>query len=99
MRTLLIAAAALLLVSVAGPREASAQQPAQPTAPAVSEPAAAPMAKAKKKHRRAHARHRRARYASLVHRVYSPCQIIDGWRAFPTHDRDGYFDTRRVCHR
>jgi hypothetical protein len=99
MRPLLTAAAALFIVSLAASLDASAQQPAQPSAPAMSEPAAAPMAKAKKKHRRAHARHRRTRYASLSHRMYSPCEIIDGWRAFPTRDPDGYFDTSRVCRR
>jgi|GEM_PF-4393266 len=27
------------------------------------------------------------------------CRIVDGWRAFPTRDPRGYFDTRRRCRR
>ena len=98
MRPLLTATAALVIVTVAVSLNATAQQPAQPSAPApTATPATPAVAKATKKRRTARAKHRGARYASLRHRVYSPCAIIDGWRAFPTRDRDSYFDTARVC--
>lgn len=29
-------------------------------------------------------------------RYRDACRIINGWRAFPTRDRHGYFDTRPV---
>jgi hypothetical protein len=96
MRPLLALVAALCLVTTAASLDAAAQQ--STPVPAVSaEPATATVVKAGKKHRTA--RHRRTRYASLRHRMYSPCEIIDGWRAFPTRDRDSYFDTRPVCRR
>ena len=64
-----------------------------------AEPSKPTAAKASKKRRTARARHGRTRYASLRHRMFSPCEIIDGWRAFPTHARNDYFDTRPVCRR
>ena len=98
MRPLLTSTAALFIVAAAASLSATAQQSAPPAAPAqAAEPATPRLAKATKKRRTARARHRRTRYASLRNRVYSPCEIIDGWRAFPTRDRDSYFDTGRVC--
>jgi len=100
MRPLLTATAALFIVTVAVSLDATAQQPAQPSAPApTATPAAPPVAEATKKRRTARAKQRRTRYASLRNRMYSPCEIIDGWRAFPTRDRHSYFDTARVCRR
>lgn len=100
MRPLLDLAAALCIAAAAASLDAAAQQPTPPTAPAPSAAPATPaVVKAKKKRRIAHARHRRTRHASLHYHLYNPCAIVDGWRAFPTHARNGYFDTRPVCRR
>jgi hypothetical protein len=100
MRPLLTLFAALFVVAAAASLDVAAQQSTPPSTPMPSaEPAAPAVAKATKKRRTAHARHRRTRYASLRNRMYSPCEIIDGWRAFPTRDRNGYFDTSPVCRR
>jgi hypothetical protein len=98
MRPMLKVIATLFIAAVAASLQAAAQQPAAPpAAPAQkAEPAAQPAAKVTKKRRTARARHRRARHASRWHRDYDPCAIINGWRAFPTRDRDGYFNTDRV---
>jgi hypothetical protein len=52
-----------------------------------------------KKRRVVRAGHRIKRHAALQTRVNNPCKVIDGWRAFPTRDPHGYFDTRRACSR
>jgi hypothetical protein len=99
MRFLLTAAAFLFAAGAALP-DAAAQQSFPPPKPAITEPApppAATAAKAAKKPSTARAKPRRTRHAALTHRVYSPCEIIDGWRAFPSRDPKGFFDTRRVC--
>lgn len=42
--------------------------------------------------------HRKARHAKRSRR-HGICGIINGWRAFPVHARNGYFNTDRVrCH-
>ena len=101
MRPLLTFAAVLCVAAAAASLDAAAQQQTPPTAPAPSAAPATPtVVKAKKKHHRtAHVRHRHTRYASLHYRMYNPCAIVDGWRAFPTHARNDYFDTRPVCRR
>ena len=96
MRSLYAAAAALVIALAGASLDARAQQPTQPAAPS-AEPAKPSVAKVTKKRRTARARHRHTRMASLRYRTYSPCAIIDGWRAFPVRDRDSYFDTGRVC--
>ena len=99
MRNLPALAAVLLAMTVAAPLDVAAQQPAPPSTPMPSAgPTTPSVTKAKRKHRTARARHHRVRYAA-VRRLDSPCAIIDGWRAFPTHDRYGFFDTRPVCRR
>jgi hypothetical protein len=97
MRSRLTAAAAFLIAAGTLSPDAAAQQSFPPPKPAITEPAPPPAATATKKPRAARAKPRRTRHAALAHRAYSPCQIIDGWRAFPSRDPKGYFDTRRVC--
>jgi hypothetical protein len=98
MRSHLIAAATLLFAAGAASPDAAAQQSFPPPPPAMTEPAPPPAAaKATKKGQAASAKPRHVRYAALRQRVHSPCEIIDGWRAFPTRDRRGFFDTRRAC--
>ena len=97
MRPMLKVATTLFIAAAAVSLHATAQQPAPPAAPPQkAEPAAKPIAKVTKTRRSAHAKHRRARHASRWHRDYDPCAIINGWRAFPTRHRDGYFNTDRV---
>ena len=98
MRSLLAAVAAFLLVTAVASLDATAQQAFRPPAPAMAEQ---PLVwnVAMKKRRIVRAEHRRKRHAALQPRVYNPCKTIDGWRAFPTRDPHGYFDTRPVCSR
>ena len=95
MRSLLALTAALLMAAAVTAPSASAQQ--STSSPSSMEQATPTVLKSSKKRRVARAKHRHARYAALKHRTYSPCAIIDGWRAFPVRDRDSYFDTNRVC--
>jgi hypothetical protein len=97
MRHLLTVAAALLAAASFAMPHAAAQQSFPPPKPAITAPAPPPTATAAKKPRAARAKPQRTRHAALAHRAYSPCQIIDGWRAFPSRDPKGFFDTRRVC--
>ena len=100
MRPVLTLIAALFVVAAAASLDVAAQQSTPPPTPMPSaEPATPTVAKGSKKRRTARAKHHRPRYASLRRRDDSPCAIIDGWRAFPTRDPDGYFDTGRVCRR
>jgi hypothetical protein len=97
MRSLLAAVAAFLLVTAVASLDATAQQAFRPPAPAMAEPLVAKVAM--KKRRTARTGHRKKRHAALQTRAHNPCKIIDGWRAFPTRDPHGYFDTRPVCSR
>jgi hypothetical protein len=92
MRPLFVVAVALVIALPAASLRVQAQQPAP-----AAESMKPSVAKSSKKRHTARARHRHARMASLRYRTYSPCAIIDGWRAFPVRDRDSYFDTSRVC--
>jgi hypothetical protein len=94
MRPLLALAAALFIALAVASPNASAQQS---TSSSSMERGTPTVLKSSKKRRVARAKHRHARYAALKHRTYSPCAIIDGWRAFPVRYRDSYFDTSRVC--
>jgi hypothetical protein len=97
MRSLLAAVAAFLLVTAVASLDAAAQQAFRPPAPAMAEPPLVTKV-AMKKRRIARTGHRK-RHAALQTRVHNPCRIVDGWRAFPTRDPHGYFDTRPVCSR
>jgi hypothetical protein len=46
-----------------------------------------------------HRRYRGDPAERISRNAYNPslCGVINGWRAFPTRDRSGYFDTRSAC--
>jgi len=92
MRRLLVLTAC---AAVATATPAAAQQKEQPSR---AEPVVDSYMGAKKK--RAHHRQYRGDPAERISRnAYNPslCGVINGWRAFPTRDRSGYFDTRSAC--
>jgi hypothetical protein len=92
------ALATFIVASIAASLEAVAQVAAQPKALAQdAQLIEKPVAKVLKKHRSGYARLRRKRHAAWFYRKYYLCGAIGGWRAFPTRDPRGYFDTGPPC--
>jgi hypothetical protein len=97
MRTVLAIVAALSISVVALPLGAAAQQ-AAPSAPKVAAPAATPSAQPPKTAVKRVARKKKMASHRVRRNRDTVCSIMNGWRAFPTRNPRGYFDTgRRPC--
>jgi hypothetical protein len=97
MRTVLAFVAALSISAIVFPHEPAAQQ--VPSSEPRAAPAAAPNAKAPRSV--AAKKAKRGRKIAARHRIpdagYNLCDILNGWRAFPSRKPGGFFKPSRTC--